>query len=87
MQPLSFKTSFKTWAFAIGLLTTGFVAAATSAQADYAVVQFGDGSCRIWWDSAGNPWGDRWTKIAIGLPDHETAQVALDSAFAQRICH
>ena len=77
----------KPWVLAIGLLASGFVAAVSPAQADYAVVQFGDGSCRIWWDSAGNPWGTRWTKIAVGMPDHEAAQMALDAAFAQRICH
>jgi hypothetical protein len=50
------------------------------------VVRFGDGSCQIWWDSAANPWGAGWTKIAVGLPDHATAQVALDTEIAQTVC-
>ena len=76
----------KQLAFAVGLLVIALTAA-TSARADYAVVQFGDGFCRIWWDSAGTPWGVGWTKIATGLPDHLAAQVALDAAIAQQLCH
>jgi len=71
--------------FAIGLFTLA-LAAAPTARADYSVVQFGDGYCRIWWDSAETPWGTGWTKIAIGLPDHITAQAALDTAIAQHVC-
>jgi hypothetical protein len=71
--------------FAIGLAALSLAASGT-ARADYAVVQFSDGGCRIWWDSAGNPWGTGWTKVAVGLRDHSTAEVALDAAFAQRVC-
>jgi hypothetical protein len=75
----------KQLALAVGLLS---LAPASTARADdYAVVQFGDGYCRIWWDSAGTPWGVGWTKIAVGLPDHFAARAALDTAIAQRICH
>lgn len=45
-----------------------------------------DGYCRIWWDSAGTPWGADWTKVALGLPDHEAADAALSSAIAQGVC-
>lgn len=76
----------KTFAFAFGVLVAG-LAVATPARADFAVVRFGDGFCKIWWNSADNPWGARWTKIAIALPDHEAAQAALDSAVAQGVCH
>jgi len=75
----------KQLAVVVGLLAIGFVGA-TPARADYAVVQFGDGACRIWWDSLDNPWGARWNKIAIGLPDHYAAQAALDSALSQGVC-
>jgi hypothetical protein len=44
----------KRLAFAIGLLALGFVAVTTAAQADYAVVKFGSGFCRVWDDT---PWG------------------------------
>ena len=50
------------------------------------MVQFGDGFCQIWWDSAGNPWGAGWTKIAVALPDHAAAQIALDNAVTQCAC-
>ncbi len=75
----------KRLAFAAGLLAAG-LAASTPARADFALVQFGDGYCRIWWDSADTPWGAGWTKIAIGLPDYLAAQAALANARAQRIC-
>jgi hypothetical protein len=71
--------------FAVGLLAVGF-AASTPARADFAVVQFGDGFCQIWWDSAGNPWGVGWAKVAIGLPDYALARATLDSAITQRVC-
>jgi hypothetical protein len=71
--------------FAIGLLTLGF-AVATPARADFAVVQFGSGHCQIWWDSGGNPWGDTWRKIAVGLLDWSAASIALNSARAENLC-
>jgi hypothetical protein len=74
-------------ALTIGLLSLALVAASSARADDYAVVQFNDGYCRIWWDSAGTPWGVGWTKIAVGLPDHFAARVALDNAIAERICH
>lgn len=74
-------------AFAIGLIAVTLgVAAATPARADFAVVKFGNGHCQVWWDSASNPWGDAWTKIAIGLPTWSAAEAALDMARAQDAC-
>jgi hypothetical protein len=71
--------------FAVGLLVAG-LAMSTPARADFALVQFGDGDCRICWDSGDNPWGAGWTKVAVGLPDYQSAQTALSSAIAQSIC-
>jgi hypothetical protein len=71
--------------FAVGLLALGSVAAAP-ARADFTVVRFETGLCQIWWDSADNPWGVGWTKIALGLPDYPTAWAALANAVAQRVC-
>jgi hypothetical protein len=70
---------------AAGLLAVGVIGL-SPAHADYAVVQFGDGHCQIWWNSVDNPWGASWSKIAIGMPDRYTAQTALDSAYSQGIC-
>ena len=67
----------KRLAFAIGVLALGF-AASTPARADYALVKFESGYCRIWWDSAGNPFGVGWIKVAVGLPDYEAAVLAED---------
>jgi hypothetical protein len=62
------------------------LAASTPARADFAVVRFADGFCKIWWDSADNPWGGDWTKIALGLPEYLTAQATLANARAQGTC-
>jgi hypothetical protein len=75
---------------AIGLLALvamGSLMGSSPAHADYALVQFGDGYCRIWWDSADTPWGIGWTKIVVGLPDQFAARAALDAALSQGVCH
>jgi len=74
----------KRLAFAVGISAIGFLV--TPAHADYALVRFEDGSCRIWWDSTGTPWGVGWTKIAIGMPDWLTASAALSNARSQGVC-
>jgi hypothetical protein len=74
----------KRLAFAVGLLAVAFAISPT--RADYALVRFEDGWCRIWWDSAGTPWGVGWTKVAVGMPDWLTASVALDDARSQGAC-
>jgi len=72
-------------ALGIGILALG-VAATTPARADYAVVRYADGYCRIWWDAAATPWGDNWTKIAIA-PDWATAQASLSAAIQNSTCN
>jgi hypothetical protein len=71
---------------AVSLLALTVITASSARADDYAVVQFADGYCRIWWDSAGTPWGVGWTKIATGLPDHLAARAALGTAIAQQLC-
>jgi hypothetical protein len=68
-----------------GILILG-VAAGTPARADFAVVQLRDGWCKVWWDSGATPWGDGWTKIAVGLPDWLAASAVLDNARSQGSC-
>lgn len=75
----------KRLAFAVGVLALGFVAS-TPARADFAVVKFEAGYCRIWWDSAASPWGTGWTKVAVGLPDLAAAWTALNGAVAHKAC-
>jgi hypothetical protein len=77
----------KRLALALSLVALAFVTASSARAQDYAVVQFADGYCRVWWDSADTPWGVGWTKIATGLPDHPAALAVLDTAVAQGLCH
>jgi hypothetical protein len=81
------ELTMKQLSVAIGLLALALSISPPARADDYAVVQFYDGYCRIWWDSAATPWGVGWTKIATGLPDHEAARAVLDTAITQRICH
>jgi hypothetical protein len=74
----------KRLAFAVGVLALGF-AATTPARADFAVVKFENGYCRVWWDSAATPWGKNWSKIAVA-PDFKGAWAALDKAVAAKKC-
>lgn len=71
--------------FVISVLALG-LAASSPARADFAVVQFGDGHCRVWRDSGANPWGADWKKLAIGLPDWPAAAAALASDRSQGLC-
>ncbi len=75
----------KRLALATAVLALG-IAASSAARADFAVVQFGDGYCRIWQDSGADPWGADWKKIVVGLPDWSAASAALDSERAQAVC-
>jgi hypothetical protein len=79
------EQTMKRLTLAVGILALGF-AAATPARADFAVVQFGDGLCKVWWDSGDNPWGDNWTKIQVGLPDWLSASAVLANARSQGVC-
>ncbi len=74
----------KRFAFAVGVLALGF-AAATPARADFAVVKFELGYCRIWWDSGTKPWGAGWSKIAVA-PTFEGAWAAQTAAVKKGKC-
>jgi hypothetical protein len=74
----------KRMAFAIGVLVLAF-AAANPARADYSVVRFEPGYCRIWWDAAATPWGTNWTKVAHAL-DYQSAWAAREALVAQGVC-
>jgi hypothetical protein len=78
------EIAMKRFVFAFAIMAVAFFTSA--ARADYALVRFEDGWCRIWWDSAGTPWGVGWTKVAVGMPDWLTASAALSSARAQGVC-
>ena len=74
----------KRLAFAVGVLALGF-AAATPARADFSVVQFELGYCRIWWDTGAAPWGSGWKKVASAA-DFSGAWAAQDAAVKKGKC-
>jgi hypothetical protein len=71
--------------FALGVLALGF-AASTPARADFAVVKFELGFCRIWWDTGLKPWGAGWTVVATA-PDFASAWAAQTKAVAAKKCN
>ncbi len=75
----------KRMARVLGLLALT-TAASPPVRADYALVQFDDGHCQIWWDSVTDPWGVNWRKLVIASPDWEAARAALANARAQNVC-
>jgi hypothetical protein len=62
------------------------LATPTPVRADYAVVQFADGYCEIWWDSGATPWGVNWSKLALA-PDWPAAEAARAAARYDGTCH
>jgi hypothetical protein len=82
------ERTMKRFAFAIGVATLvatlGF-AAITPAWADYALVRWDNGDCRIWWEASATPWGASWTKVAMA-PDYPTVATALDQAVHNGTC-
>jgi hypothetical protein len=74
----------KPLAFAAGVLALAFTAG-TPARADFAVVKFELGYCRIWWWSAAKPWGAGWTVVATA-PDVSGAWAAQTAAYKKGKC-
>jgi hypothetical protein len=70
--------------FAVGVLALGF-AASTPARADFSVVRFELGFCRIWWNNGINPIGTGWTRVATA-PDFSGAWAAQDAAVKKGKC-
>jgi hypothetical protein len=50
------------------------VAAAVPASADFAVVKFGDKSCRAWADHRAVPAGSGWKYLWVSVPSWDVAQ-------------
>jgi hypothetical protein len=78
-------------AFAIGLLAVGFTAA-TPARADFAVVEFSSGYCRIWTDTIFGPEDGRylhfpWWSSHYRFHTFEEANMAMHWAVAHHRCH
>jgi hypothetical protein len=75
--------------FAIGVLALGVFelgfAASTPARADFSVVRFELGYCRIWWNNGINPIGAGWTRVATAA-DFSSAWAAQDAAVKKGKC-
>jgi hypothetical protein len=74
----------KRFVFAVGVLAFGF-AASTSARADFSVMKFESGFCRIWWNNSANPIGTGWARVATA-PDFMGARAAQDAAVKKGKC-
>jgi len=74
----------KRLALAVGVLALSF-AASVPARADFAVVKFELGFCRIWLDSGTKPWGNGWTLVAKA-PTFDGAWAAQTAAVKKGIC-
>ncbi|HEY1745168.1 MAG TPA: hypothetical protein VGG11_00165 [Xanthobacteraceae bacterium] len=86
----------KQLAFALGLLTLS-ATAATQAHADFAVVRFHSGYCRVWGPPAAPPQDFQYLAFRRGWPPHiwwqhmfvarGAAEGALHEAIATHRCH
>ena len=80
------------FAFAVGLLVLG-VAATTPARADFAVIRFNSGYCRVWTDTAVGPQDGHylWFLAPWGwhyrFPSWDLADMAMHRAVARDRCH
>jgi hypothetical protein len=79
-------------AFAIGLLALGFTAI-TPARADFAIVEFSSGYCRVWTDTISGPQDGRYLHFPYPWSWHwrfhtfEGANMAMYWAVAHHRCH
>jgi hypothetical protein len=80
-------------AFAIGLLILGLTAA-IPARADFAVIAFNSGYCRVWADTAFGPQDGRFLWFlspVVGwhfrFPTWDMADLAMHRAVAHNRCH
>jgi len=74
----------KRFVFAVGVLALGF-AASTPARADFSVMKFETGFCRIWWNKGVNPLGTGWSRVATA-PDSMGAWAAQSDAVKKGKC-
>jgi hypothetical protein len=65
--------------FAFGLLMLS-ITAITQARADFAVVRFGSGFCRVWAPPSAPPQDFQYLAFRRGSPDHPRWQHLFDTA-------
>ena len=60
--------------------------AASPARADYTLVRWAWGDCKIWANAGNPPAGDGWTVLARNIPTYEIAWGVLLREQARRRC-
>jgi hypothetical protein len=74
------------WALAIFAATIAF-AVTSPARADYNLVRWSWGDCKIWVNDSGNvPWGNDWVVLVWNIPSYNAAWDVLRSEAARGNC-
>ncbi len=74
------------WHLALCALAIAFVVS-SPARADYTLVRWAWGDCKIWSNNPNNPpWGDGWSVLAWGIPTYDMAWRVLNDEIARGNC-
>ena len=63
------------------------IAAGTPARADWRIVQWFYGDCKIWFDKGIPPFGGGWRSLTGAIPDYGTARHVLQRFYDRRVCY
>jgi len=61
-------------------------AAASPARADWRIIQWFYGDCKIWFDKGIPPFGGGWRTLSGPIPDYGTAYHVLQGFYDRRVC-
>ncbi len=77
----------KRLSLALGALAIA-LAAASPARADYSIVRWTWGDCKIWHDSSSPtvPSGGGWALLAAAIPTYDLAKALLEDFYRQGVC-
>jgi len=74
------------WALAVFAATVAF-GATSPARADYNLVRWSWGDCKIWVNDPGNvPWGNDWVVLVWNIPSYNAAWDVLRSEASRGNC-
>jgi hypothetical protein len=75
------------WSLALVAAAIAFTAASPARAADYGLVRWANGDCKIWVNDTGNmPWGDDWIVLAWNIPTYDMAWYVLRQETALGNC-
>ena len=75
------------WTVALCAAAIAIVAAQPASAADYNIVRWQSGDCKIWNnDNNSMPWGGGWVLLKWNMASYETAQRALQVEIAKGNC-